>query len=136
MSLVSGTAILALEKFPKPPLTIDTDPSPCCWCFSMTSLVFVLGLRLHNRLNIPRQKTDDPISSFINKLPKSKPTSPFKILQLQNKWPKLCQLLAELDYYQHPTSSMQQYLDPEPGKALLRWIEPPPPPEPDQLSEL
>ncbi|KAI9271666.1 hypothetical protein BDA99DRAFT_602439 [Phascolomyces articulosus] len=98
----------------------------------LTKKHVITCLRLHHRLNIPRQKTDDPISSFLNNLPKSKPTSPFKIQQLQNKWPKLCQLLAELDYHQHPTSSIQQYLDPEPGKVLLQWIEPPPPPETDQ----
>ena len=85
---------------------------------------------MNPRLNIPRYKTDDPLSYFS---PKTTTISEAKIQQLRNQWPKLCRLLAELDYHQHPVSSTQQYIDPDPGNVLLKWIEPAPAPpsEPD-----
>ena len=32
-----------------------------------------------------------------------------------------------MDAHQHPTSNQQQYDDQDPGQALIRWIDPPPP---------
>ncbi|KAI9275622.1 hypothetical protein BDA99DRAFT_431142 [Phascolomyces articulosus] len=50
-----------------------------CKRATLTKKHAITCLRPHNCLNIPRQRTDDPIPSFLNKLPKSKPTFPFKI---------------------------------------------------------
>ncbi|KAI9255092.1 hypothetical protein BDA99DRAFT_586124 [Phascolomyces articulosus] len=47
-------------------------------------------LRMHRRLNIPHHRTDNPISFFLNKLPKSKSTSSSKIQQIQYKRPTIC----------------------------------------------
>ena len=102
-----------------------------CTTDTLTKKYVISCLRMHHKLSIARHKTDDPISYFFNKLPKSKPKSISKIQQLRTKWPTLCRLLAELDYHQHPESNQQQYFDKEPGKSLLQWIEPSPPPEPD-----
>ncbi|KAG2221318.1 hypothetical protein INT45_014002 [Circinella minor] len=58
-----------------------------------------------------------------------KPSSASRIQRLKVLWPVACTILAELDAYQHPTSTQQQYQDENPGQALLTWIDHPPPPE-------
>ena len=74
--------------------------------------------------NLTEQQTPDPISYILNKLPKSKPTSPHRINFLISVWPAICMLLAELDEHQHPDSEKQQYFQPDPGRALINWITP------------
>ncbi|KAI9273107.1 hypothetical protein BDA99DRAFT_432872, partial [Phascolomyces articulosus] len=46
-----------------------------CNTSTLTKKHVIQCLRMHRRLNIPHHKKDDPISFFLNKLPKSKPTS-------------------------------------------------------------
>ena len=102
-----------------------------CTTATLTKKHVITCLRMHYKLSIPRHTTDDPISYFFNKLPKSKLKSIYKIQHLRTKWPKLCCLLAELDHHQNPASKQQQYIDLELGKTLLKWIELPPSHEAD-----
>ncbi|KAI9247511.1 hypothetical protein BDA99DRAFT_565184 [Phascolomyces articulosus] len=105
-----------------------TKTCKSCNTSTLTKKHAIQCLRMHRRLHIPHHKTDDPISFFLNKLPKSKPTSSSKIQQIQHKWPTVCRILAELDYLQHPESNQQQCIDPDPGQAQIKWIEPLPSP--------
>ena len=82
---------------------------------------------MHKRLKIHINKTDDPISFILNRLPKSKPSSASRIQRLKETWPVVCTILVELDAYQHPASNQQQYHYDNPGKALITWINPLPP---------
>ncbi|KAI7849207.1 hypothetical protein BDC45DRAFT_594022 [Circinella umbellata] len=81
---------------------------------------------MHSRLHISYYQPD-PVLFFLNQLPKGQPTSPKQIQYLTSYWPILCSILMEFDSYHHPTSNQQQYQDPNPGVALIKWITPPAP---------
>ena len=83
---------------------------------------------MHNRLQVPSQH-DNLLSHILNQLPKSKPTSAHRIQHLSKLWPVVCTILAELDAYYHPNSTIQQYYDDSPGQTFITWITPPPPSE-------
>ncbi|KAI7851205.1 hypothetical protein BDC45DRAFT_572294 [Circinella umbellata] len=98
---------------------------PCNKCHQTTfsKKHAIQCLNIHNRLHISYYQPD-PVSFFLNQLPKGHPTSPKRIQYLTSYWPILCSILMELDSYHHPTSNQQQYQDPNPGAALIKWITP------------
>ena len=54
-------------------------------------------LQMHKRLKIHINKTDDPLSFILNRLPQIKPSLVSMIQRLKETWPVICTLLAELD---------------------------------------
>ena len=88
----------------------------------MLSLAYKCTLDLILQNNKPLT----PISYILDKLSKSKPTSPQQRINfLTSVWPTICILLSELDGHQHPDSNKQQYFHPDPGQALINGITPP-----------
>ncbi|KAG2228011.1 hypothetical protein INT45_012035 [Circinella minor] len=65
------------------------------------------------------------LSLILNKLPKSKPTSPSRIkYHLKHIWPIVYQFLVELDACQHSSSNQRQYIDSQPRQAYILWVDP------------
>ncbi|KAG2228052.1 hypothetical protein INT45_012076, partial [Circinella minor] len=97
-------------------------PKQCIKCNNSTFTKYhaTYCLSLHQQLNINQRHTNDPLSSFLNKLPKSKPPSSSRINYLTQTWPIVYQILAKLDTCQHPSTNQQQYLDPQPGQAYIK----------------
>ncbi|KAI9493503.1 hypothetical protein BDB00DRAFT_823336 [Zychaea mexicana] len=63
---------------------------------------------MHARLHTAPPQTTDPLSSFLNQLPQSKPTPVRRIQQLQTAWLVVCIILAELDAHQLPGPQLDQ----------------------------
>ncbi|KAI9493504.1 hypothetical protein BDB00DRAFT_823405, partial [Zychaea mexicana] len=63
---------------------------------------------MHARLHTAPPQTTDPLSSFLNQLPQSKPTPVRRIQQLQTAWLVVCIILAKLDAHQLPGPQLDQ----------------------------
>jgi hypothetical protein len=94
-------------------------PKQCRCGTTITKSHVIQCLHLHSRLSVSRHTADDPISFLLNRLPSNPPRSPITITRWQRAWPRLCAILLELEYLQHPAHEEQPPVTDDPFPAWL-----------------